>query len=101
MRGGPAQNAGRGTVDERKLVTVLFADLVESTALAEGWGGTVQKYVGDAIMATFGVPVVREDDAERALRAGLEMLDRLADLNDGFEARHGVRLAVRIGVNTG
>ena len=105
-------------------MTVLFADLVDSTALGESidperlrvllgtyfaamstvietWGGTVQKYIGDAIMATFGVPVAREDDAERALRAALEMLGRLATLNDEFERRHGVRLAVRIGANTG
>jgi len=103
---------------------VLFADLVDSTGLGEsidperlrsllgtyfgamstvieGWGGTVQKYIGDAIMATFGVPTVREDDAERALRAALEMLTTLESLNDDFEARHRVRLSVRIGVNTG
>ena len=119
-----ARRITAGATEERKLVTVLFADLADSTALGEaidperlrsllgtyfgamaavieGWGGTVQKYVGDAIMATFGVPTVREDDAERALRAGLEMLDSLASLNVDFEARHGVRLGVRIGVNTG
>jgi class 3 adenylate cyclase len=119
-----ARRITAGATEERKLVTVLFADLADSTALGEaidperlrsllgtyfgamaavveGWGGTVQKYVGDAIMATFGVPTVREDDAERALRSGLEMLDTLASLNVDFEARHGVRLGVRIGVNTG
>jgi class 3 adenylate cyclase/tetratricopeptide (TPR) repeat protein len=113
-----------GPLEERKLVTVLFADLVDSTALAESidperlrrlletyframaeiidrWGGTIQKYIGDAIMAVFGVPAVREDDAERGVRAAMAMLDRLASLNDELEARHGVRLNVRIGVNTG
>src|SRR5215208_6939279 len=119
-----AEDAVRGPAEERKLVTILFADLIDSTALGEAidperlrvllgsyfaamagviehWGGTVQKYIGDAIMATFGVPLVREDDAERALRAGLEMLERLGSLNEELESRHGVRLAVRIGVNTG
>jgi len=113
-----------GSLEERKLVTVLFADLVDSTALAESidperlrwllstyfkamaevierWGGTIQKYIGDAIMAVFGVPAVREDDPERGLRAAMAMLDRLGSLNDELEARHGVRLSVRIGVNTG
>ena len=110
--------------EERKLVTVLFADITGSTALGErldserwrtilqryfaemaatieAWGGTIQKFAGDAIMAVFGVPLVREDDAERALRAAFEMLDRLPQLNEGFEARHGISLAIRIGVNTG
>ena len=110
--------------DERKLVTILFADLVGSTALGEridperlralldsyframaviieGWGGTVRGYIGDAIMAVFGVPVVREDDPQRAIRAALEMLDRLTALNQEFRDRHGVELQVRIGINTG
>jgi class 3 adenylate cyclase/tetratricopeptide (TPR) repeat protein len=103
---------------------VLFADITGSTALGErldserwrailqryfsvmaatieDWGGTVEKFIGDAIMAVFGAPIVREDDAERALRAAYEMLARLPDLNKEFEARHGVALAIRIGVNTG
>lgn len=111
-------------VEERKVVTVLFADLVGSTALAEGrdpervarileryaatmrealeaWGGTVEKYIGDAVVAAFGVPAVREDDASRALHAALEMLDRLETLNEELEHEHGIRLALRIGVNTG
>ena len=110
--------------EERKLVTVLFADLVGSTALAdardpervarilnryatamrevlEGWGGTVEKYIGDAVVAAFGVPAVREDDASRALHAALEMLERLESLNTDLERQYGVRLALRIGVNGG
>jgi class 3 adenylate cyclase/tetratricopeptide (TPR) repeat protein len=116
--GGPAGE------EERKLVTGLFADVTGSTALGErldperlralltayfaamsavieSWGGTVEKFIGDAIMAVFGVPILREDDPERALRAGLEMLSRLEDLNRDFEQRHGVTLQIRIGVNTG
>jgi len=110
--------------EERKLVTVIFADLVGSTALAgsrdpervgrildryaatmreaiELWGGTVEKFIGDAVVAAFGVPAVREDDAGRALNAALEMQDRLETLNTELEREHGIRLALRIGVNTG
>src|SRR5439155_2444004 len=116
--------AGASQEEERKLVTVLFADVTGSTALGErldperlrsllsayfsamsavieSWGGTVEKFIGDAIMAAFGVPVVREDDAERALRAALDMMDRLEVLNRDFEQRHRVTLQIRIGVNTG
>jgi class 3 adenylate cyclase len=111
-------------LEERKLVTVLFADVIGSTALGEGldperlrkvldayfntmaeaiaiWGGTVEKFIGDAIFAVFGVPSVREDDAERALRAGLEMLTRLDELNARLQKAHGISLQIRIGVNTG
>jgi class 3 adenylate cyclase/tetratricopeptide (TPR) repeat protein len=116
-----ALEAGR---EERKLVTILFADVSGSTALGErldperlrsvlntyfsamsaaieSWGGTVEKFIGDAVMAAFGVPMVREDDAERALRASLDMLSRLEELNQEFGERHGVTLQIRIGVNTG
>jgi len=109
---------------ERKLVTILFADAIGSTTLAdrvdperlrtvldsyfarmaaavETWGGTVEKFIGDAVMAVFGVPVVREDDAERALNAAMEMMDRLAELNVELESRHGIKLRIRVGVNTG
>jgi class 3 adenylate cyclase len=110
--------------DERKVVTVLFADVTSSTALGErldpeelkdvmaAWfgamraeieaeGGTVEKFIGDAVMAAFGVPAAHEDDPERALRAALRMRRRLEDLNTGLHAAHGVELRVRIGVNTG
>ena len=109
---------------ERKLVTVLFADAIGSTSLADrldperlrtvldayfatmaaavdGWGGTVEKFIGDAVMAIFGVPAVREDDAERALRAAMEMMERLRTLNEELQSRHGISLRMRIGVNTG
>src|SRR5256886_6224176 len=111
-------------IEERKLVTVLFADISGSTTLGErfdperwrvllqrffsvmtstieAWSGTVQKFMGDSVMATFGVPLVREDDAERALRSACQMLERLTDLNTEFKAQHGVSLAIRVGVNTG
>jgi len=105
-------------------VTVLFADLTGSTALGEqldperlrallseyfaamasvieSWAGTVEKFIGDAVMAVFGIPSMHEDDAERALRAALEMQARLGDMNPELGERHGVQLAMRIGVNTG
>jgi predicted ATPase/class 3 adenylate cyclase len=110
--------------DERKPVTVLFADLVGSTELAtrqdpeqlramlaaffeemreqiQIFGGSVEKYAGDAVMAVFGVPRVREDDAERAVRAAVAMRQSLEQLNPLFEKDYGVRLDVRVGVATG
>jgi DNA-binding SARP family transcriptional activator len=110
--------------EERKLATILLAGVCASTGPGErldperlrallgtwveamsevvtAWGGTLERYVGDTVMAVFGVPAVREDDAERALRAALEMLERLEALNHELEARHGVALAMRIGVETG
>ncbi|HET8567901.1 MAG TPA: adenylate/guanylate cyclase domain-containing protein [Candidatus Limnocylindria bacterium] len=110
--------------EERRRVTVVFADLAGSTELAarldpevtreiigtffgalsrrvQRFGGTVDKYVGDAVMAVFGAPVTHEDDAERALHTALAMRDAIDDLNDRFERTRGVRLGLRIGVNTG
>jgi class 3 adenylate cyclase/tetratricopeptide (TPR) repeat protein len=109
---------------ERKLVTVLFADVTGSTALGErldperlrevletyfaamreeieAEGGTVEKFIGDAVMAAFGVPTAHEDDAARAVRAATRMLERLETVNEGLAARHDVRLRIRIGVNSG
>lgn len=110
--------------EERKLVTIVFADLVGSTelgeqldpeplrailaryfegmtAVVESWGGRVEKYIGDAIMAVFGIPAMHEDDAERALGAALDMHARLDQLNEELVARSGSRLQMRIGVNSG
>ena len=67
----------------------------------EAEGGTVEKFIGDAVMAAFGVPVAHEDDPARALRAALRMQRRLDELNEELTATHGVELAIRIGVNTG
>jgi tetratricopeptide (TPR) repeat protein len=64
-------------------------------------GGTVEKYIGDAILAVFGVPTAHEDDALRAVRAAVGMQAELARLNDTFFSRFGVRVGARIGINTG
>src|SRR4026207_680940 len=110
--------------EQRKVVTVLFADLSGSTPLAERldpeelrgilasyfgalarqiqrYEGTIDKYIGDAVMAVFGAPIAHEDDAERAINAALAMQTSIARLNDDLDRRHGVRLSLRIGVNTG
>ena len=70
-------------------------------SVLERHGGTVEKYIGDAVMAVFGLPRVREDDALRAVRAAAGMQAALAELNGELEQRWGVRLANRTGVNTG
>jgi class 3 adenylate cyclase/tetratricopeptide (TPR) repeat protein len=110
--------------EARKVVTVLFSDLSGSTALGQEldpevvrelmsryfeavsevvarFGGTTEKFIGDAVMAVFGVPQVHEDDALRAVQAAATMREALASLNDGFEREWGVRIATRTGVNTG
>jgi class 3 adenylate cyclase/DNA-binding SARP family transcriptional activator/tetratricopeptide (TPR) repeat protein len=109
---------------QRKLVTVLFCDVVGSTALAERLdaevvrgvmnrffdaasavisrhGGSVEKFIGDAVVAMFGVPQTHEDDALRAVRAADEIHTAIRTLADETEARFGVRVETRIGVNTG
>jgi class 3 adenylate cyclase len=108
----------------RKTVTVVFCDVTGSTALGERLdpeslrdvqsryfeamrraierhGGTVEKYIGDAVMAVFGIPQLHEDDALRAVRAAVEMREGLAALNEELGRDRGVTLEVRIGVNTG
>jgi class 3 adenylate cyclase/tetratricopeptide (TPR) repeat protein len=110
--------------ETRKVVTVLFCDVSGSTALGERidpeslrrvmsryfetaktiverHGGTVEKFIGDAVMAVFGVPTVHEDDALRAVRAANELRGGLSELNDELEAGYGTRLELRMGVNTG
>src|SRR5213596_3721088 len=107
--------------EERKLVTVLFADLVGFTSRAERldpedvrgllapywqrlrnelerFGGTVEKFIGDAVMALFGAPLAHEDDPERAVRAALSIRDAIGELN---ESDPKLELQVRIAVNTG
>lgn len=110
--------------ERRKLATLVFCDMTGSTALGErldaeavrdlrsryfaemraaieAHGGRVEKYIGDAVMAVFGVPVAHEDDAVRAVRAAAEMRERLGMLNDEFERRFGTRIDLHLGVNTG
>ncbi len=108
----------------RKTVTVVFSDLKGSTnlgeqldteslrevlsvyfnemrAVLERHGGTVEKYIGDAIMAVFGLPMLHEDDALRAVRAAYQMKLTLEEVNERLEKGWGVRLENRTGVNTG
>ena len=111
-------------MQSRKTVTIVFTDVVGSTALGEGQdievlrrvmttyfdrmrevlerhGGTVEKYIGDAIVAVFGIPEVHEDDPLRAVRAAHEMRAALDELNRELEERHRLRIRARTGVNTG
>jgi class 3 adenylate cyclase len=111
-------------VPERKLVTVLFCDLVGSTRLGEqldaealhslktayfarvqsmidAYHGVVEKFIGDAVVAIFGVPAVHEDDAERALLCALDITHASAELNTTLRPKFGIGISVRIGVNTG
>ena len=88
-------------LDPETMRRVLFRYFDEMRAILERHGGTVEKFAGDAVMAVFGVPVVHEDDALRAVRAAEEMLQRLAELNNELESVWGVELGARIGINTG
>ena len=122
--GGAATDGGSAPAEERKVVTVLFADVTGSTTLGEGLdpeplrevfdayftamrdeieaeGGTVEKFIGDAVVAVFGVPVAHEDDPARALRAATRMLSRLDQVNVQLEREYDLSLRIRIGVNTG
>jgi class 3 adenylate cyclase/tetratricopeptide (TPR) repeat protein len=83
---------------ERRFVSVLFADLVGYTTIVERFGGTVEKFIGDAVMGVWGAAGAREDDAERAVRAGLELVDMVAAL--AVELDHP-ELVLRAGVNSG
>jgi class 3 adenylate cyclase/tetratricopeptide (TPR) repeat protein len=113
-----------GTEETRRTVTVLFADVAGSTTLGEQLdpesmralmgryfgvmkgiiehhGGTVEKFIGDAVMAVFGIPTLHEDDALRAVRAAAEIRDTLAGLNQELRQSRGLAIVFRTGVNTG
>jgi class 3 adenylate cyclase/tetratricopeptide (TPR) repeat protein len=113
--------AARRSAEERRLVSILFVDLVGFTARAhaadpedvwavlrpyyallrdeiERYGGTVEKFIGDAVMAVFGAPVAHEDDPERAVRAALRITQAIEEFNDSHP---GIELAVRAAVATG
>src|SRR5215216_6179332 len=109
---------------ERKYVTVLFADVVDSTGLGEQldpeqvaeimngafaflntsvtkYGGTVARLLGDAIIAFFGAPIAHEDDAERAVRASLDIQATARQYADVVRRDYGIDFKVRVGINTG
>ena len=106
--------------EERKVVTTLFCDLVGFTAMSEAadpedvdrllgeyatratdviesYGGTVEKFIGDAVVGVFGVPAAHEDDPERAVRAGLRIIEAMEDMT----RPDGTPLRARVGINTG
>ncbi|MEX1265033.1 MAG: adenylate/guanylate cyclase domain-containing protein [Actinomycetota bacterium] len=112
------------STEVRKVVTIVFADVTGSTALGERLdpetlrrvmgryfdemeavikrhGGVVEKFIGDAVMAVFGIPRLHEDDPVRAVRAAAEMQEVLSTLNLELHAAHDVEIQVRIGVNSG
>ena len=114
----------RAIEGERKFATVLFADVARSTAIAEKldpedwalimngafgfmntavsrYGGTVSRLMGDAVLALFGAPVAHEDDAERAVRAGLDIQEAAKAYAPQILQRHGVTFDLRVGINTG
>src|SRR5207249_8057197 len=110
--------------EERRKATVLFADLFGYTAVAERmdpeavksiidralrrlgqevvrYGGSVDKYIGDNVMAVFGAPVAHEDDPERAVRAGIAMQAAMEEINRDVNAATGVNFLLRVGINSG
>ncbi|MDQ3879586.1 MAG: AAA family ATPase, partial [Chloroflexota bacterium] len=120
----PLTSDGSPRRETRKTVTVLFSDVAGSTALGERLdpeslrvlmkrhfgemrriierhGGTVEKFIGDAVMAVFGIPQVHEDDALRAVRAAIEIREAVARLNDDPTAARSLRVEFRTGINTG
>src|SRR6266516_296742 len=122
--GAPLARAAPAPPSARKTVTVLFCDVAESTRLGERldpeslrrvmsrWfesmravlerhGGTVEKFIGDAVMAVFGVPRLHEDDALRAVRAAADLLPAVASLDREIGATHGVTIEVRVGIDSG
>src|SRR3954447_24187506 len=121
----PATPAEREQLpEERRQVSVLFADLSGYTAIAErmdpeavkamldrtlrrlgeditGFGGSIDKYIGDNVMGVFGAPVAHEDDPERAVRAGLAMQARMEEMKSELAEGSGDALALRVGINSG
>src|ERR1700758_1874555 len=121
LNAAPAEPQREVAVSERRLVTVLFADLVGFTPLSESrdaeevrellsryfdvcrrivtlYGGTVEKFIGDAVMAVWGTPTATEDDAERAVRAALDLVAAVSALGQEIGAEE---LRARVGVLTG
>src|SRR5215472_13601954 len=119
---GPPEHASSD--GERRQLTVMFCDLVGSTALSEQldpeelrevvrayqdtcakviarFEGHIAQYLGDGVLVYFGYPQAHEDDAQRAVRAGLGMVDAMGQLNTRLQQDRGVELAVRLGIHTG
>jgi TOMM system kinase/cyclase fusion protein len=123
-QGGPVSITQRLSDAERRQLTVLFCDLVSSTALSsrldpedyrevvqayqeasatviQRLDGYIAQYLGDGLLVYFGYPQAHEDDAQRAVHAGLGLVEAMRVLNACLESRQGVRLAVRVGIHTG
>ncbi|HEY8759093.1 MAG TPA: adenylate/guanylate cyclase domain-containing protein [Candidatus Limnocylindria bacterium] len=121
---GPAVTPQRAATSERRPLTILFADIAGSTTIAEKldpedwtvlvqqafdrlntiasrYGGTVARLMGDGVLVFFGAPVAHEDDPERAVRCGLDMVREIEGLGGPTHAAHSVPLQVRVGINTG
>ena len=124
MQVAPPPGAPRSPDAERRQLTVLFCDLVDSTALASQldpeelrevvrayqdtcakviarFEGHIAQYLGDGLLVYFGYPLAHEDDAQRAVRAGLGMVEAMGQLNTRLGQERGVHLAVRLGIHTG
>jgi class 3 adenylate cyclase/tetratricopeptide (TPR) repeat protein len=122
--GSPLAAARGARRETRKTVTVVFCDLIESTPLGEQLdaetyrrvisryflevsgalerhGGTVEKFIGDAVMAVFGIPTLHEDDALRAVRAAVELREAIGGLNEDLHREYGIELGLRTGITTG
>jgi class 3 adenylate cyclase/tetratricopeptide (TPR) repeat protein len=122
--GKPLAADGAGRRATRRTVTVVFCDVIDSTPLGEQLetetyrrvisryfvaasgvlerhGGTVEKFVGDAVMAVFGIPTLHEDDALRAVRAAVELREAIGALNADLRREYGIELRLRTGINTG
>jgi len=123
-QGVPVPLAPQAPEAERRQLTVMFCDLVDSTALARQldpeelrevvrayqvtcakviacFDGHIAQYLGDGLLVYFGYPLAHEDDAQRAVRTGLGIIEALGQLNTGLEQQRGVQLAVRLGIHTG
>ena len=124
MQVAPPPGAPRSADAERRQLTVLFCDLVDSTALASQldpeelrevvrayqdtcakviarFEGHIAQYLGDGLLVYFGYPLAHEDDAQRAVRAGLGIVEAMGQLNTRLAPERGVHLAVRLGIHTG